>query len=142
METERIELSQRERDWLKVLHEVQQKHLTQVAAAQRLKRTDRQVRRMLIRMREHGDGGIVHRLRGRPSNRKSAAALEQKILARVRQPHADFGPTLAAEHLAPGGLASEPGDLAEVDDPGGLVDPIFRKCPHHSLHYAALCTAS
>jgi len=64
METERIELSQRERDWLKVLHEVQQKHLTQVAAAQRLKRADRQARRMPIRMREHGDGGIVHRLRG------------------------------------------------------------------------------
>jgi hypothetical protein len=104
METERIELSQRERDWLKVLHEVEQKHLTQVAAAQRLKRTDRQVRRMLIRMREHGDGGIVHRLRGRPSNRKLAAAWEQKILARVGQRYADFGPTLAAEQLAQEGL--------------------------------------
>jgi transposase len=104
METERIELSQRERDRLKVLHEVEQKHLTQVEAAQRLKRTDRQVRRMLIRMREHGDGGIVHRLRGRPSNRKLAAAWEQKILARVRQRYADFGPTLAAEHLAKEGL--------------------------------------
>jgi transposase len=104
METERIELSQRERDWLKVLHEVEQKHLTQVEAAQRLKRTDRQVRRMLIRMREHGDGGIVHRLRGRPSNRKLAAAWEQKILARVRQRYTDFGPTLAAEHLAKEGL--------------------------------------
>ena len=33
METERITLSQRERDRLKVLHEVQQKHLSQVAAA-------------------------------------------------------------------------------------------------------------
>ena len=44
METERITLSQRERDRLKVLHEVQQKHLTQVAAAARLKVTDRQVR--------------------------------------------------------------------------------------------------
>ena len=48
METERITLSQRERDRLKVLHEVQQKHLTQVAAAARLKVTDRQVRRMLL----------------------------------------------------------------------------------------------
>src|SRR6202162_3825013 len=100
METEGVELSQRERYVLKLLHEVEQKHLTQVEAAQRLKRTDRQVRRMLIRMREHGDGGIVHRLRGRPSNRKLAAAWEQKILARVRQRYADFGPTLAAEHLA------------------------------------------
>src|ERR1700726_3163107 len=35
METERIALSQRERDRLKVLHEVQQKQLTQVAAAER-----------------------------------------------------------------------------------------------------------
>jgi hypothetical protein len=105
METERIALSQRERDRLKVLHEVEQKHLTQVEAAQRLKRTDRQVRRMLIRIREHGDGGIVHRLRGRPSNRKLAVTLEHKILARVRQRYADFGPTLAAEHLAKDGLA-------------------------------------
>ncbi len=39
METERITLSQRERDRLKVLHEVQQRHLTQVEAAARLKVT-------------------------------------------------------------------------------------------------------
>src|ERR1700688_3198724 len=29
-------------------------------------------------------GGIVHQLRGRPSNRKLTAALQRKILARVR----------------------------------------------------------
>ena len=46
METERIALSQRERDRLKVLHEVEQKQLTQRAAAERLKVSDRQVRRM------------------------------------------------------------------------------------------------
>src|SRR5271169_4178394 len=104
METERITLSQRERDRLKVLHEVKQKHLSQVAAAERLKVTDRQVRRMLLRIRERGDGALVHGLRGRPSNRKLAARLEQKILARLRQRYADFGPTLAAEHLAQEGF--------------------------------------
>src|SRR3984893_17173404 len=104
METERIALSQQERDRLRVLHEVKQKHLTQVEAAQRLKVTDRHVRRMLIRMGERGDGGIVHGLRGQPSSRKLAASLEQKILARVRHRYADFGPTLAAEHLAKDGL--------------------------------------
>jgi len=31
--------------------------------------------------------------------------LEQKILARLRQRYADFGPTLAAEHLAQEGLS-------------------------------------
>ena len=104
METERITLSQRERDRLRVLHEVQQKHLSQVAAAERLKVTDRQVRRMLLRIREHGDGALVHGLRGRPSNRKLAGRFEQKVLARVGQRYADFGPTLAAEHLAKDGL--------------------------------------
>src|SRR5580698_1721676 len=103
METERIALSQRERDRLKVLHDVQQKR-TQVAAAERLKVTDRQVRRMLLRIRERGDGALVHGLRGRPSNRKLAARLEQKILARLCQRYADFGPTLAAEHLAEDGF--------------------------------------
>ena len=104
METERIALSQRERDRLKVLHEVKQKHLTQVEAAERLKVTDRHVRRLLDGLQERGDAAVVHGLRGRPSNRKLAAAYEQKILARVRQRYADFGPTLAAEHLAKDGL--------------------------------------
>ena len=104
METERITLSQRERDRLKVLYEVNQKHLTQVAAAKRLRVTDRQVRRLLLRLQEHGDRAVVHGLRGRPSNRKLAPCWEQKILRRVRQRYADFGPTLAAEHLAKEGL--------------------------------------
>jgi transposase len=104
MEPERIALSQRERDRLKVLHEVKQKHLTQVEAAARLKVGERQVRRMLLRLRERGDHSLVHGLRGRPSNRKLAARLEQKILARLRQRYADFGPTLAAEHLAQDGF--------------------------------------
>src|SRR6202158_3259960 len=104
METERIALSQQERDRLRVLHEVKQKHLTQVEAARRLKVTDRHVRRMLVRIGERGDVGIVHRLRGRPSNRKLADPWKQKILARVRHRYADFGPTLATEHLAQDGL--------------------------------------
>ena len=59
MEMERIALSQRERDRLRVLHEVNQKHLTQVLAAQQPKVTDRQVGRMLLRIRERGDGALV-----------------------------------------------------------------------------------
>src|SRR6195256_365168 len=104
METERIALSQRERDRMRVLHEVQQGHLTQREAARRLRLSDRQVRRLLRGIEKYGDQAVVHGLRGRPSNRKFAAGFEQKILARVRQRYADFGPTLAAEHLAKEGL--------------------------------------
>ena len=123
METERIALSQRERDRLKVLYEIQQKHLTQVAAAQRLKISDRQVRRMLLRLRQRGDHSPVHGLRGRPSNRKLPARLEQKILARLQQRYADFGPTLAAEHLAREGFSVSRETLRKWMSKAGLWSP-------------------
>src|SRR5277367_153143 len=123
METERITLSQRERDRLRVLHEVQQKQLTQVAAAERLKVSDRHVRRMLLRLRECGDRSLVHGLRGRPSNRKLAARLEHKVLARLRQRYADFGPTLAAEHLTQEGFSVSRETLRKWMTKAGLWRP-------------------
>ena len=105
METERIALSQEERDRLHLLRELERGELRQVAAAQRMKLTDRQVRRLLQRWREQGDRAVIHGLRGRPSNRKFAVSFQRKVLARVGQRYADFGPTLAAEHLAQEGLA-------------------------------------
>ena len=104
METERIALSQEERDRLHVLRELERGGLKQVTAAQRMKVSDRQVRRLLLRWREEGDRAVLHRLRGRPSNRKFAVSFQRKVLARVGQRYADFGPTLAAEHLAQEGL--------------------------------------
>ena len=60
METERIALSQPERDRLKVLHQVQQRQLRQRAAAARLQVSDRQVRRMLLGIRQRGDAALIH----------------------------------------------------------------------------------
>jgi hypothetical protein len=105
MEPERIELSQRERDRLKVLHEVKQGHLTQVEAAGHLHLSDRQVRRLLVRVQAEGDRGVIHRLRGRPSNRKIPVAVTQRALRWLGRPcYAGFGPTLAAEHLVRAGI--------------------------------------
>ncbi len=70
MGEERIELSARERERLKLLHEIQQGHLSQVEASGRLRLSTRQVRRLERRVEAEGDHGVVHRLRGRPSNRK------------------------------------------------------------------------
>ena len=69
MEMEGMTLSQRERDRMRVLHEAQQEHLTQGEAAKRLQLSDRQVRRLLRRMRKKGDQAVIHGLRARPSNR-------------------------------------------------------------------------
>jgi hypothetical protein len=96
METERMALSQRERDNIRVLHEVKQGYLTQVEAAERIHLCERQVRRLLLRIAKNGDRAVAHGLRGRPSNRKLPAGFQQKVLARVGQRYADFGPSLAA----------------------------------------------
>ena len=69
MEKDRIEMSQRERDVLKAMSSVLSGKRTQVEAARLLKLSVRQVRRIMVRLRDEGDRAIVHRLRGRPSNR-------------------------------------------------------------------------
>jgi len=93
-------LNGKERDRLKVLHELKGGHLTQRAAARQLGVSDRWVRRLLVRMAEEGDGGLVHRLRGRVSNRRLAEDLRRRVLKLVRVRYRDFGPTLACEYLA------------------------------------------
>ena len=105
METERIEMSARERERLKVLELVEEGHLKQVEAARRLRLTDRHVRRLQACLRREGDRGIVHGLRGCRSNRKIPDRLRRRAVAELRQArYAGFGPTLAAEHLAQQGL--------------------------------------
>ena len=105
MEEERIDLSQRERDRLRVLHELEQGQLQQKEAARRLRLSDRQIRRLQTRLQKEGDRGLVHRLRGRTSNRKLSEDLQQRALRQLRRPcYAGFGPTLAGEHLARQGL--------------------------------------
>jgi hypothetical protein len=93
-------MSNRELDRYKIIEDVMQKRIKQTQAARWLDLTERQVRRMLERVRQKGPAGLLHRLRGRRSNRAMSDAFRQKVLDRVRADYADFGPTLAAEYLA------------------------------------------
>jgi predicted ArsR family transcriptional regulator len=92
-------MSQRERDRLKFLHEVQRGHLTPKQGGAQLGLTARWVRELLRRLKEEGDPGVMHRARGRPSNRRLPEALRERAVARAREDYGDFGPTLAAECL-------------------------------------------
>ena len=93
-------LSGKERDRLKVLHDVQEGHLTQRAAAGQLGITDRAVRKLLVRIEREGDRGVAHGLRGRASNRRLPERLRSGALKLVKAKYHDFGPTLACEYLA------------------------------------------
>jgi transposase InsO family protein len=104
MNRDRIEMSQRERDRLKVMALVLEGKRTQPEAARLLKRCVRQVRRIQRRLEAQGDAGVIHRLRGHPSNRAKGDDLRLRVLARYRERYMGFGPTLAAEKLTAEGL--------------------------------------
>jgi hypothetical protein len=94
-----LRMSRKERDRMKVVEALGEGRLRQVEAARRLRLCERQVRRILVRYRAEGDAGLVHRGRGRPSNRRLPETLRRRVMDRVVRQYRDFGPTLAAEKL-------------------------------------------
>lgn len=94
-------MTQRDRDRLVVLRKAQKKLITQKQAAAELQLTERQVRRLLKRLKGEGDQAVVHALRGRLSNRRLSDEVRQKATAILSLPEwKGFGPTLASYHLA------------------------------------------
>jgi Helix-turn-helix domain len=101
---ERVAMSQRERDVVRVIRSVLDGERTQVEAARLLKKSTRQVRRVQRKLEAGGDAALVHGLRGKPSNRHHDPSLKSRVLRAYRARYADFGPTFAREKLAEEGL--------------------------------------
>jgi transposase len=93
-------MSDTERDRLRVLAQIGRGGLTQRQAAGLVGLSARQVRRLQARQRAEGDRGLIHRARGRPSNRRIPDQVERRAKALLADKYGDFGPTLASEHLA------------------------------------------
>jgi hypothetical protein len=105
MSGDRIEMSQRERDRLKVMSRVLEGKRTQAEAARLMGLCVRQVRRLERRLEQEGDRGVVHRQRGRRSHRAKDIRMRQSVIEAYRQDYRGFGPTLAAEKLLERGWA-------------------------------------
>jgi transposase len=97
-------MSEKERLRKVVLEGVREGRMTIRGAATRLGVSYRQARRIWKRFCALGDPGLIHRGRGRPSNRSRPAALREKVIRRYRERYEGFGPTLAGEKLAEEGL--------------------------------------
>lgn len=96
-----LRLSQRDRDRLVWLRQVEAGELTVTSAARRAGISRRQFHRWRERYRREGDAAVVHRARGRPPNNRKPPSLKAQVLERAAEPvFHDFGPTLLAEHLS------------------------------------------
>lgn len=94
-----IHMSLRELKRLKVIEEVIERRITQKRAALMVGLSERQVRRLVGAVREEGGIGIVHKARGRPSNRKVSEKVKARVLKLYEKKYYGFGPTLASEKL-------------------------------------------
>lgn len=92
-----IMVTQEELKKLHVVRKAIEKGISQQQAAAILNLSDRQIRRIAKRIRLEGDNGVIHRLRGKLSNR--TLACKNKALRLFKAKYPDFGPTLASEKL-------------------------------------------
>ena len=84
---------------LEIIKRVLKKEVRQVEAAEHLELSVREVNRITRRMEREGPRGVIHRLRGRKSNRKIPDAIREKALKLCGSKYEGFGPLLASEKL-------------------------------------------
>jgi hypothetical protein len=94
-----IMLSQNELKKLHVIMKVLDGVVKQIEAAEILSLSDRQIRRLIKRVKVEGDAGIGHKSRGKASGRKLPMKIRDKVIKLYRGKYKGFGPTLAAEKL-------------------------------------------
>jgi transposase len=90
------------------IKEIKRLHLIQTHIENKLKQTEvakilglstRQIRRIVRRVTKEGERGIIHRGRGRASNRRFDQKIREEALRLYKKHYSDFGPTLASEKL-------------------------------------------
>ncbi len=99
LKPEIITLSHKEVRRLKIFNKVMEGQVSQIKAGEILGISDRQVRNVIKRLREHGDQAIAHGNRGRRSCLRMSLEQEDLIAKIVERRYLGFGPTLASEKL-------------------------------------------
>ena len=80
-----ITMTQKELKRLHIIKQVLEKRLRQIEAAELLDLSSRQIRRIVKRVGEKGNKGIIHRSRGQPSHRRLPERIKNKVIALYRK---------------------------------------------------------
>jgi transposase len=94
-----VTMSERDPQRIEVLTDVLAGRQTVAAAATVLAVSERQLYRLLAKYEDGGGSVLIHRARGRTSNRTLNAGIRKYAIELVRTRYADFGPILATEIL-------------------------------------------
>jgi len=94
-----IMMRQEELRRLHILKKLRARLISEKDASALIGVSRRQTRRLIRRVEEEGDKGVIHRLRGSVSNRKLSDEIRQRVVGIYQREYAGFGPTLATEKL-------------------------------------------
>ena len=98
-------MTQEERDRLVVLKKTKKGLMTQKEAGEELQVSERQIRRILRRLKADGDKSVIHGLKGKLSNRSLEEEERKRTLEILSDKRChDFGPTYARDHVAKQGI--------------------------------------
>lgn len=84
---------------LYVIRQAIEKKIKRIKACELLLLGYRQVSRIIKRVKENGDTGVIHRSRGKPSNRSFPKKLKDTVIKIYRAKYNDFSPTFFSEKL-------------------------------------------
>jgi len=99
MDTEHIIMSQKEARCYEIIKKVINKEITGVEAAETLNLTARHIYRIKSKVEKDGLKGLIHKGRGKPSNRTIPDKEKKRIIEIIKEKYWDFGPTFASEKL-------------------------------------------
>lgn len=99
MREERITLTKKELERLGVVRQVMKRELKQKVAAELLGLSTRQVRNLVRKIERDGPKGLAHGNRGKPSPKRMAQTLIDRIVTLVKGRYRGFKPKFAAEKL-------------------------------------------
>lgn len=99
MDNKYIIMSQKESSRYDIIQKAIKKEIKSTEAAEVLKLTDRQIRRLKKKVDEYGLKGLIHASRGKPSSKKIPDKERKRIIKIIQEKYYDFGPTFTAEKL-------------------------------------------
>jgi transposase len=94
-----LTMSQKELDRLQIIKKIESKELRVEQGASLMGISPRQTYRVLKKIKEEGSKGIIHKLRGKISNRGYTEELKKQVIRIYRGGYDDYGPTLFSEQL-------------------------------------------
>jgi transposase len=129
---ETITLTAKEQQRLLVIGMVDRGDTTAVQAAEVLRLSERQVRRIVAAYRTEGAAALSHGNRGRPPTHTIGAAVRQRVVELARTRYPDLNDTHLTEKLDdPEGIRLSRSTVRRIRRDAGLTSPRKRRAPKH-----------